>query len=61
MEDKINKYNNNPDYDAGYEEAWNVGWQCAIEYVLDISQKMRYNDNLSWHNETLEELEQRIV
>ena len=61
MEDKINKYNNNPDYDAGYEEAWNVGWQCAIEYVLDISKQMRYNDNLSWHNETLEELEQRIV
>ena len=57
MEDKINKYNNNPDYDAGYEE----GWQNAIANVLDISQQMRYNDNLSWHNETLEELEQRIV
>jgi len=57
MEDKINKYNNNPDYDAGYEE----GWQNAINYVLDISQQMRYNDNLTWHNATLEELEQRIV
>jgi hypothetical protein len=57
MEDKINKYNNNPDYDAGYEE----GWQNAIAYVLDISKQMRYNDNLSWNNETLEELEQRIV
>jgi hypothetical protein len=57
MEDKINKYNNNPDYDAGYEE----GWTNAINNVLDISQQMRYNDNLSWNNETLEELEQRIV
>jgi hypothetical protein len=57
MEDRINKYNNNPDYDAGYEE----GWQNAIANVLDISQQMRYNDNLSWNNETLEELEQRIV
>jgi hypothetical protein len=61
MEDRINKYNNNPDYDAGYEQAWDVGWQSAIEYVLDISKQMRYNDNLSWNNETLEELEQRIV
>ena len=57
MENKINKYNNNPDYDAGYEE----GWTNAINNVLDISQQMRYNDNLSWNNETLEELEQRIV
>ena len=57
MEDKINKYNNNPDYDAGYQE----GWENAINNVLDISQQMRYNDNLSWNNETLEELEQRIV
>lgn len=57
MEDKINKYNNNPDYDAGYQE----GWENAINYALDISKQMRYNDNLSWHNETLQELEQRIV
>jgi len=57
MEDKINKYNNNPDYDAGYQE----GWENAINNVLDISQQLRYNDNLSWNNETLEELEQRIV
>lgn len=55
MEDKINKYNNNPDYDAGYEE----GWQNAIAYVLDISQQMRYTDRFK--GPTLEELEQRIV
>ena len=73
MEDKINKYNNNPDFDAGYEEGWENagkanynrgyedGYAFAIEQVLDISKQMRYNDNLSWHNETLEELEQRIV
>lgn len=59
MEDKINKYNNNPDYDAGYEEAWDVGWQSAIEYVLDISKQMRYNDRFK--GPILEELEQRIV
>ena len=55
MEDKINKYNNNPDYDAGYEE----GWQKAIEYVIDISKQMRYNN--PYITPTLEELEQRIV
>lgn len=48
--DKVN-------YDRGYED----GYAFAIEQVLDISKQMRYNDNLSWHNETLEELEQRIV
>ena len=55
MEDKINKYNNNPDYDAGYQE----GWENAINYVLDISQQMRYTD--AFKGPTLEELEQRIV
>jgi hypothetical protein len=45
----------------GYEEGYQEGWENAIAQVLDISQKMRYNDNLSWNNETLEELEQRIV
>jgi hypothetical protein len=57
MEDKINKYNNNPDYDAGYQE----GWENAINYALDILNHMQYNDNNKWHNETLEELGQRIV
>jgi len=55
MEDKVNKYNNNPDYEAGYEE----GWTDAINYVLDISQQMRYTD--LFKGPTLEELEQRIV
>jgi hypothetical protein len=55
MEDKINKYNNNPDYDAGYQE----GWENAINYVLDISQHMRYTN--PYIGPTLEELEQRIV
>jgi hypothetical protein len=59
MEDRINKYNNNPDYDAGYEEAWDIGWQSAIEYVLDISKQMRYTDRFK--GPILEELEQRIV
>ena len=55
MEDKINKYNNNPDYDAGYQE----GWENAINYVIDISKEMRYND--LFKGPTLEELEHRIV
>jgi hypothetical protein len=38
-----------------------IGWENAIDYVLDIIKDMKYNDNLSWNNETLEELEQRIV
>ncbi len=42
-------------------ESYQQGWEDAINNVLDISQQMRYNDNLSWNNETLEELEQRIV
>lgn len=57
MKDKINSYNNNPDYDAGYQE----GWENAINYALDILNHMQYNDNNKWHNETLEELGQRIV
>lgn len=56
MEDKINKYNNNPDYDAGYEE----GWQNAINYVIDISKDMKYN-RAYYDTKTLDELEQRIV
>lgn len=55
MEDKINR--DSHEYVEGYQQ----GWENAIANVLDISQQMRYNDNLSWHNETLEELEQRIV
>lgn len=51
----------NTNIDELLEKAWETGWQSAIEYVLDISKQMRYNDNLTWHNETLEELEQRIV
>jgi len=54
---KTIKQSQQESYDAGYEE----GWTNAINNVLDISQQMRYNDNLSWNNETLEELEQRIV
>jgi hypothetical protein len=59
MEDKINKYNNNPDYDAGYEQAWDVGWQSAIEHVLDILKQMGYNN--PYITPTLKEVEQRIV
>jgi len=54
---KTIKQSQQESYDAGYEQ----GWTNAINNVLDISQQMRYNDNLSWNNETLEELEQRIV
>ena len=43
------------------QESYQEGWEDAIKHVLDISKQMRYNDNLSWNNETLEELEQRIV
>ena len=46
---------------ANYNRGYDDGYAFAIEQVLDISKQMRYNDNLSWHNETLEELEQRIV
>ena len=55
MEDKIDK--DSTIYAEGYQQ----GWENAIANVLDISQQMRYNDNLSWNNATLEELEQRIV
>ena len=62
MSDEITNYIDrklaeDPVYNAGYQQ----GWEDAINNVLDISQQMRYNDNLSWNNETLEELEQRIV
>ncbi len=62
MSDEITSYSDrklaeDPVYNAGYQQ----GWEDAINNVLDISQQMRYNDNLSWNNETLEELEQRIV
>jgi hypothetical protein len=45
---------------ANYNRGYDDGYAFAIEQVLDISKQMRYNDNLSWNNETLEELEQRI-
>lgn len=51
----------NTNTDELLELAWNAGWEEAINYAIDISKQMRYNDNLSWNNETLEELEQRIV
>ena len=49
--------NDKASYNRGYED----GFAFAIQEVLDISQQMRYTDNLTWHNATLEELEQRIV
>jgi hypothetical protein len=53
MEDKIDR--DSITYAEGYQE----GWENAINYVLDISQQMRYND--LFKGPTLEELEQRIV
>jgi hypothetical protein len=56
MEDKINKYNNNPDYDAGYQQ----GWEDAINYAIQTSKDMK--DNKAYYDtKTLDELEQRIV
>jgi Na+-transporting NADH:ubiquinone oxidoreductase subunit NqrE len=60
MEDKLTSYTDRKlaedhVYNAGYQE----GWQDAINYVIDISKQMRYN-NL-YIKPTLEELEQRIV
>lgn len=40
-------------------EAYQEGWEDAINYVLDISRQMRYTD--VFKTPTLEELEQRIV
>lgn len=40
-------------------EAYQEGWEDAINYVLDISKQMRYNN--PYITPTLEELEQRIV
>jgi len=71
MEDKINKYNNNPDYDAGYQEGWDNagkanynrgyddGYAFAIQEVLDILKQMGYNN--PYITPTLQEVEQRIV
>ncbi len=60
MSDEITNYIDrklaeDPTYNAGYQE----GWENAINYVLDISQQMRYNN--PYITPTLEELEQRIV
>ena len=60
MSDEITSYTDrklaeDPVFNAGYEE----GWTDAINYVLDISQQMRYTD--AFKGPTLEELEQRIV
>jgi hypothetical protein len=41
------------------DEAYQEGWENAINYVLDISKQMRYTD--AFKGPTLEELEQRIV
>ncbi len=71
MEDKINKYNNNPDYDAGYQEGWDNagkanynrgyedGYAFAIQEVLDILKQMGYNN--PYITPTLQEVEQRLV
>ena len=60
MNDEITNYLDrklaeDPTFNAGYEE----GWQDAIQYVIDISKQMRYNN--PYISPTLEELEQRIV
>ena len=60
MNDEITNYLDrklaeDPTYNAGYEQ----GWQDAINYVIDISKQMRYNN--PYISPTLEELEQRIV
>ena len=60
MNDEITNYLDrklaeDPTYNAGYEQ----GWQDAINYVIDISKQMRYNN--PYITPTLEELEQRIV
>lgn len=60
MSDEITSYLDrklaeDPTYNAGYEK----GWEDAINYVIDISKQMRYNN--PYITPTLEELEQRIV
>lgn len=40
-------------------DAYTDGWDDAIQYVIDISKQMRYNN--PYITPTLEELEQRIV
>ena len=60
MNDEITNYLDrklaeDPTFNAGYEQ----GWQDAINYVIDISKQMRYNN--PYISPTLEELEQRIV
>mgnify|MGYP003342137706 FL=1 len=60
MNDEITNYIDrklaeDPTFNAGYEQ----GWQDAINYVIDISKQMRYNN--PYITPTLEELEQRIV
>ena len=60
MNDEITNYLDrklaeDPTFNAGYEQ----GWQDAINYVIDISKQMRYNN--PYITPTLEELEQRIV
>ncbi|NBW16745.1 MAG: hypothetical protein EBR82_53085 [Caulobacteraceae bacterium] len=40
-------------------EAYNDGWEDAINYVIDISKYMRYTN--PYIGPVLEELEQRIV
>ena len=60
MSDEITSYLDrklaeDPTYNAGYEK----GWEDAINYVIDISKQMRYNN--PYITPTLEELEQRII
>jgi hypothetical protein len=40
-------------------EMYDVGWEEAINMVLDVISEMIHGENL-FHNPTLEELEQRI-
>jgi hypothetical protein len=40
-------------------EMYQVGWDEAIEMVLDVISEMQ--DSMNFHNPTLDELEQRIV
>lgn len=40
-------------------EMYDVGWNEAIDMVLDVISEM--NNSMNFHNPTLDELEQRIV
>jgi hypothetical protein len=40
-------------------EMYQIGWDEAIEMVLDVISEM--SNSMNFHNPTLDELEQRIV